>query len=446
MGKHVLPLVAVSAVVLLSGCTETFRSGAPQVPRASASSSLFEDVVASSGVNFRHTNGAEGRFFFIESTPAGVALFDFDNDGFTDIFLVQSGSSAPGPARSPRPRCALYRNNGNGTFTDVTGGSGLDKDLGYGHGAAVGDFDNDGFEDLFVTSVGGNHLFRNDRGSGKFRDVTVRMGLDKVHSTGYATSAAFGDYDNDGRLDLYVCYYCSWTWKTDKPCNDGGGNADYCSPELYDPDVHRLYRNAGDRFVDVSEKAGITKARGRGLAVAFYDYNDDGRQDIFVANDLTPNMLWRNNGDGTFTDAALQAGCAYSEGGKVMAGMGVALADYDRSGRESVFVTNFAGMPNTIFRNIGGGLFEDVSVTSGVALPHMPFLAFGCEFLDYDADGWTDLLVANGHVHMHADSKPGGAPTSSASSFSGTPGTGRFRRSPPRRRWATWRYRWCHAA
>jgi hypothetical protein len=398
-------LTATLLLAFLSGCA--VKSGGATASPPASSPALFEDVAARVGVKFTHSNGAAGKFYFIESTPAGCAFFDYDNDGFLDIFLVQSGVSNDGKPnpQSERPHCALYRNNGKGSFQDVTAGSGLDKNLGYAHGVAIGDYDNDGFDDLFLTSYRGNHLFHNERGTGKFADVTAAMGLDKIHSTGYATSAAFGDYDSDGRLDLYVCYYCPWTWDRDKPCLDKQGGRDYCTPELYDPDVHRLYHNDGNRFTDVSEKAGITKKKGRGLAVAFVDYNDDVRPDIFVANDLTPNLLWRNEGNGTFTEVALQAGCAYSEGGTVMAGMGVAVADYDHSGRESLFVTNFSGYPNTLFRNAGGGLFEDVSMKSGVALPHMKFLAFGCEFLDYDADGWSDLLVANGHVQMNAASK-----------------------------------------
>ena len=339
----------------------------------------------------------------LELLPAGCALFDYDNDGWLDILLLQSGSSEPSP-KGQRPHCALYRNDGTGGFTDATAGSGLDRDLGYAHGVACGDFDNDGFEDLFITAFGGNHLLRNEQGTGRFADVTARMGLGRKHSTGYATSAAFGDYDNDGRLDLYVCYYGPWTWQKDLPCTNARGQREYCTPELYEPDTHRLYRNAGNRFVDVSSTAGITRAKGRGLAVAWLDYDDDGRQDIYVANDLTPAMLWRNNGDGTFTDRALSAGCAYDMWGRVMAGMGIALADYDHSGRESLFVTNFSGKPNMLFRNVGGG-FQDASLSAGLAMPHMNFLAFGCEFLDYDLDGWRDLIVANGHVQVHVESQ-----------------------------------------
>jgi len=354
-------------------------------------------------VNFTHTTGATGKFYYIENLPAGCAFLDYDNDGWLDIFLVQSGPSDPPSQVKDRPHCALYHNNGDGSFTDVTAGSGLDRDLGYGYGIAVGDYDNDGYDDLFLTTYGHNFLFHNEKGTGKFTDVTGPMGLGKVHSAGYATSAAFGDYDNDGRLDLYVCYYAPWTWQTDKTCRDRQGRRDYCAPQIYDPDTHRLYHNEGSRFVDVSEKAGITKAKGRGLAVAFLDADGDGRQDIFVANDLTPNMLWHNNGNGTFTETASQAGVAFSEGGALMAGMGIALADYDHSGRESLFVSNFSGMPNTLYKNLDGGLFRDVSVLSGLALPHIPFLAFGCEFLDYDADGWPDLFIANGHVRIYGD-------------------------------------------
>ncbi len=425
-GTCSIPLAATAFVLIFPGCAQ--RTNSPTVIRARMTDSqpLFEDVAERAGVRFIHSNGATGRLYFIESTPAGCAMLDYDNDGFLDLLLVQSGPSTPPTATKDRPRCALYRNNRDGTFTDVTAGSGLDKDLGYGQGVAVGDYDNDGFSDLFITAIGGNHLFHNEHGTGRFRDVTAQMGLGEVHSTGYATSAAFGDYNNDGRLDLYICYYCPWTWTSDKSCRDSSGRPDYCSPQIYDPETHRLYRNDGSKFTDVSESAGITKQKGRGLAVAFVDYNVDGKQDIFVANDLSPNMLWRNKGDGTFTDVARELGCAYGEGGSVMAGMGVAIADYDRSGWDSLFVTNFSGLPNSLFRNMRGKLFEDVSVPSGLALPHMKFLAFGCEFLDYDADGWADLLVANGHVLLHADTKLEGITYQERKQLFHNEGNGRF--------------------
>ncbi len=402
------------------------------------SSALFAEVSARAGIHFTHTNGATGKFHYVEFSPAGCAFFDYDNDGFLDIFLVQSGSSEPpvpppslegrqDGAISSRPHCALYHNNGDGTFTDVTVGSGLDTDLGYGQGVAVGDYDNDGYDDLFITAYGGNHLFHNEHGSGKFTDVTHAMGLDTIHSTCYATSAAFGDYDNDGRLDLYVCYYSPWTWNQDRPCYDDHKQQDYCAPDTLPADTHRLYHNEGNRFVDVSERSGITKAAGRGLAVAFLDYDGDGKQDLFVANDLSPNLLWHNNGNGTFTDVAAQAGCARSEEGALMAGMGIALADYDHSGRESLFVTNFSGMPNTLYQNAGQGLFRNISVVSGLALPHLKFLAFGCEFLDYDADGWPDLMIANGHVYIHADTRLDGSTYPERKQLFHNEGNGTFR-------------------
>jgi hypothetical protein len=397
----VILLTAVLAA-LAPGC----RLSLHPTPDASAKgvrvhTPLFTDTAAAAGVRFTHTNGADGKFYYIEITGAGCAFVDYDHDGFPDILLVQSGPSGPLAPGRTRPHCALYHNNGNGTFTDVTAGSGLDKDLGYAQGVAVGDYDNDGCDDLFLTSYPHNFLFHNERGSGKFTDVTHRMGLDKPHSTGYATSAAFGDYDNDGRLDLCVCYYAPWTPAGDKPCQSPQGSRDYCSPQIYDPDTPQLWHNDGAHFTDVTHKAGLDAAKGRGLAVAFLDYNGDGRQDILIANDITPNMLWRNNGDGTFTNDAARAGVAYAEGGQLMAGMGIGLADYDHSGRESLFLSNFSGQPKTLFRNTGHGLFEDRSTVSGLSLPQMNFLSFGCEFLDYDADGWPDLIVANGHVQVH---------------------------------------------
>lgn len=384
-----LPPVAAALPASVSAAATPAPHGKP----------LFEDVAPQAGLRFVHTSGATGKFYSIENTPPGCAFIDYDNDGFLDIFLVQSGSSEPPETVKGRPHCALYHSNGDGTFTDVTAGSGLDVDLGYMQGVAVADYDNDGFPDLFVSGYGGNHLFHNAHGTGKFTETTHTMGLDNIQ--GYATSAAFGDYDNDGKLDLYVCYYIPWTWKTNLPCKFAE-ELDYCSPEVYEPVTHHLYHNEGNRFVDVSANAGITKARGRGLSVAFIDYDGDGKQDIFVANDLTPNMLWHNNGDGTFTNTAVKAGCAYDEAGSVMAGMGVGIADYDHSGHESLFVGNFSGLPNMLFRNMGGA-FREQSYASGLAMPHMKFLTFGCEFMDYDADGWPDLFVVNGHVQVFAD-------------------------------------------
>ena len=398
--------LSLTLLCVFAGCNpriSTDSSSKSDVGQGSpaAKSALFQDVTTQVGITFVQQNGAKAdNPQFIETTPAGCAFLDYDNDGWLDIVLIQSGSVLPGAAM-PRPHCALYHNNGNGTFTDATSGSGLDKDLGYGHGVAVGDFDNDGYADLFITAYGANHLFHNEKGTGKFTDVTVKMGLDKLHSTGYATSAAFGDYDNDGKLDLYVCYYCPWTPKNNIQCNDSQKRVEYCAPEVYPMDTHVLYHNEGTRFVDVSERAGINRVKGRGLAVTFLDYDEDGKQDIFVANDLSGNMLWHNDGNGKFTEKGAEVGCRYTGGGTQMAGMGVAVGDYDRSGHESLLVSNFADMPNMIFKSDGKGIMEDRSVFSHVGPLHLPFLTFGCEFIDYDADGWIDVLTANGHVQMN---------------------------------------------
>ena len=405
-------LSCLAALLTLAGCAsrpETATAPNPattSTATASASTALFRDVAAKAGVNFQHQLGDDGHFYLVENTAPGCAFFDYDNDGFLDIFLVQSGSSAPPATVRNRPHCALYRNNRNGTFTDVTRGSGFDRNLGYAQGVAAGDYDNDGYEDLFITSYNQNFLFHNRQGSGQFEDVTQKMGMGARHGTGYATSAAWGDYDNDGRLDLYVCYYLKWDHQLNRQCrNKENGKLDYCSPVLYDPVPHQLWHNDGKKFSDVSLRAGIGKKAGHGLAVAFLDYDGDGRQDIFVANDLTPIMLWRNNGNGTFKDVAVEAGCAYGEEGKVMAAMGITTADYDRSGRQSIYVSNFSGRPNVLFKNQGSGFYEDATQQAQIGLSHHHLLSFGCEFLDYDADGWPDLLTNNGHVEMNIENR-----------------------------------------
>jgi hypothetical protein len=388
---------------LLTGCPRS----TPAPPRKpDGPQPHFVDVAERAGVRFTHDNGRSERLYFIESTPGGVACLDYDNDGFTDLFFVQSGSSAEPSQVTARKKCALFRNRGDGTFADVTAGSGLDSDLGFAHGAAVGDWNNDGFADLLVTSYPHNFLFKNDGGK-TFVDVSGLSDVGTTHSTGYSTSAAFGDYDNDGDLDLYICYYCSWTHKTDKECKNAKQKRDYCSPEVYSPDTHQLLRNDNGVFKDVSVASGVSKATGRGLAVAFFDYDNDKKPDIFVADDISANLLWVNQGSGKFVNRATELGCAYSENGSLMAGMGIAIADYDRSGFDSLFVTNFAGLPNTLFKN-DGTLFEDMAVASRIGPAHLKFLSFGTEFLDFDADGWPDIVTANGHVQEHvAETNPG---------------------------------------
>lgn len=417
-------LILVS--INLTGCVSQQSSTVETKPKTdSVASALFEDVATSAGLNFKHILGGKGKFYFIESTPAGCAFLDYDNDGYQDIFLVQSGSAARPETVRTRPSCALFRNRGNGTFEDVTRGSGLDKDLGYGQGVAIGDYDNDGFDDIFVTAYGGNHLFRNT-GKDGFQDVTRSEGLDKLHDTGFATSAVWGDYDNDGKIDLYVCYYSHWNHALDKPCyDDRTKSQDYCSPTRYPAVSHQLYHNTGNGFEDVSKKSGISKVVGRGLAAAFIDYNEDGKQDIFVANDQNPSMLWRNNGNGTFTDVADQMGCAYDGQGQLLAGMGVAVADYNRSGRESLYVSNFANRANILFKN-QSKFFSDATQEAGLGFSHLKFLSFGCEFFDYDADGWPDLLTNNGHVQVQANKREAGVPLKMRKQLLHNKGNGAF--------------------
>ena len=347
-------------------------------------------------MKFRHQRGDAGHLYFLELTAPGCAFLDYDNDGWQDIFLVQSGSSQPTATVKNRPHCALYHNNRDGTFSDVTANSGFDTDLGYGHGAAVGDFDNDGYEDIFLTSYGGNRLFRNLQGSGRFQDVTQKMGLDKAHGSNYSTSAAWGDYDSDGKLDLYVCYYAKWDQATDIKCGTADA-PDYCHPKFYEPIEDQLFHNEGTRFVDVSKKSGIARGKGRGLAVAWVDYNEDGKPDIFVANDMTTLMLWRNDGNGKFTDVAAQTGSAYDSKGVNIAGMGIAVGDYDRTGRDSLYVTNDIGQSNVLFKN-EHDTFDEVSAQARLGMVHLKYLSWGCEFFDYDADGWRDLIINNGAV------------------------------------------------
>ncbi|MDX1931328.1 MAG: CRTAC1 family protein [Capsulimonadales bacterium] len=392
--RRTLLVMTLSVALLWTGIASIPSRTPPpssSVAAPSSSSAFFEEVAMRTGVRFTHISGTTDRPHFVEFAPGGCAFLDFDNDGFSDILLLQSGSADPPTGRKNplrRPFCGLFRNRGDGTFADVTAGSGLDRDLGYLIGVAVGDFDNDGRADLFLTGFRANHLLRNTGGSKpRFEEVTRRMGLDRLHSTGLATAAAFGDYNNDGRLDLYVCYYSDWTW---------GKDGEYYANSLHHPDTHRLFRNDGDRFVDVSERAGIARERGRGLAVGFLDFDGDGWQDIFVANDQTPNMLWRNDRNGRFSQVAVPAGCAFGADHQPMAGMSVAIGDYDHSGRPSVYVTSRISSPKTLFKNEGDGVFRALAAEVGLAA--LDAFAFGAEFLDYDADGWEDLLVVNGKV------------------------------------------------
>ncbi len=356
----------------------------------------FTDIALSSGITFRHTNGNSGRYYFLETVASGGGFIDFDGDGDLDIYLL-NGAAIPGFVPVQPVSSVLYRNDGNGSFTDVTDQAGVGNVGGYGMGMAVADYDNDGDDDLFVTNYGANILYRNE-GGGVFDNVTAQAGLSVPRSPLFSTSSVFLDYDRDGHLDLYVCVYVEFNFDTNRRCSRDGIQS-YCGPDIYEGVADLLYHNNGDgTFSDVSAKAGIANPKGKGLGVVGGDYDGDGWTDIFVANDLTPDFLYRNNGDGTFTDQALLAGVAYGEDGVARAGMGVDLGDYDRNGTPDIYVTNFSLEPNSLHRNNGNGTFTESTFGAGVGNPTLLFLGFGTAFKDFDHDGWLDLFAANGHV------------------------------------------------
>ncbi|MDE2845297.1 MAG: CRTAC1 family protein [Gemmatimonadota bacterium] len=356
----------------------------------------FTDIAPSAGITFRHTNGKSGRYYFLETVASGGGFIDYDGDGDLDVYLL-NGAAIPGFVPNQPLSSILYRNDGDGSFTDVTVQAGVDNAGGYGMGLAVADYDNDGDDDLFVTNYGANILYRN-QGDGTFRDVTARANLMVPANPTFSTSAAFLDYDRDGHLDLYVCAYVEFDFEANRRCSRDGIQS-YCGPDIYEGAADLLYRNNGDgSFSDVSAEAGIANPDGKGLGVVGGDYDGDGWTDIFVANDLTPDFLYRNNGDGTFTDMALLAGVAYGEDGVARAGMGVDMGDYDRNGSPDIYVTNFSLEPNSLHRNNGNGTFTETTFAAGVGNPTLLFLGFGTAFKDFDHDGWLDLFAANGHV------------------------------------------------
>ena len=360
---------------------------------------LFLEVAAQAGLGFTHISGASGQYYIPEQMGAGAALFDYDGDGDLDLFLVQSGTLGK---RDPAVTGRLYRNDLSPTagsplrFTDVTLKSGIDASA-YGMGAATGDYDNDGDLDLLVTSFGPEALYRNN-GNGTFTNVTQASGLgDEL----WSSSAAFVDYDRDGDLDVFVANYLDFTVAGNKRCNDAVGARDYCSPRAYKPVPDRLYRNDGrGRFSDVSDAAGITKADGAGLGVSVGDYNGDGWLDLYVANDATPNQLWINQKNGTFVDDGLLSGTALNAAGNPEGSMGIASGDYDADGDEDLFVTNIVGETFVLYGNDGRASFDDIRARVGLAAPTAAFTGFGTGWMDYDNDGWLDLLVANGGVNI----------------------------------------------
>ncbi len=350
---------------------------------------LFVAAETSLGVLFEHVNGGSGHWLLPEITGSGAAVFDFDNDHDLDLYFVQSGSLEADSRYSDR----LYRND-RGRFVDVTEASGIDAS-GYGMGVAIGDYDGDGWRDLYVTNLGPNQLWRNS-GDGTFRELAEVAGVD---DPGWSTSSTFVDFDRDGRLDLFVARYTDYAARGEVKCYNPTGAREYCGPDAYEPLPDRLFRNVGEgKFSDITREAGLADARGAGLGVVGADLNLDGLTDFYVANDGDANFLWINQGDGTFVDDALLAGVALNASGEAEAGMGVDVGDVDGDGDPDIFLTHLRGETNTLYINGGDGFFEDRTIEYGFGAASLPYTGFGTRFVDYDNDGWLDIITLNGAV------------------------------------------------
>ena len=384
--KRAIALLALE--LSAAGCFAEAPKGADR-----AAGITFRDITQRAGIHFLHNNGAFGKKYLPETMGPGVAFIDYDNDGWPDIFLV-NGTDWPGqPAKRSTPK--LYHNDHDGTFTEVTHKAGLDIEI-FGMGVAVGDYDNDGYDDLFITAMGQSRLFHNN-GNGTFNDVTQKARM--LGPKEFSTSAAWVDYDKDGKLDLVVANYVEWSLDGDLYCTLDGKSKSYCTPESYKGTAVRLWHNRGDgTFEDVTKKAGLGDATSKTLGIALLDYDNDGWPDLLFSNDTQPNKLYRNNGNGTFTEKAVVAGVAFSEDGVARAGMGVDAVDYDRSGATSLLITNFSNQMLSLYHNEGRGLFVDEAPRSEIGRASLLTLGFGCFFFDYDLDGWPDILIANGHI------------------------------------------------
>ena len=385
-------LLALAGLASTPGLRLINALAAP-APQTSTPGFRLVDVTSHAGIQFHHNSGAYGSKFLPETLGSGCAFLDYDRDGWQDILLV-NGMDWPGH-KLQRTTLRLYRNNHDGSFSDVTRKAGLDVEM-YGMGVAVGDYNNDGFPDILITCVGQNRLFRNT-GKGTFVDVSRSSGLAARQS--FSTSALWFDFDRDGLLDLFVCNYVKWSPEHDVFCSLDGKHKSYCTPEAYRGETCWLFRNRGNgTFEDVTATSGIFDGSSKSLGVAMLDYDQDGWPDLLVANDTQPNKLYRNMRNGTFKDVAVDAGIAFSAEGKARAGMGVDAADFDNSGTSGVAITNFDNEMIGLYRALGNGTYEDVAMQAGVGPISKNTLGFGCVFLDADLDGALDLLVANGHI------------------------------------------------
>jgi enediyne biosynthesis protein E4 len=397
--------------------------GTVVVPEASLSGGapLFTDITAESGIRFRHFNDASGNRYLPETMGSGAAFFDYDGDGRADLYLV-NGAPLKGDKSKAKPG-ALYRNLDGIHFQDVTAASGLDEPH-FGMGAAVGDIDNDGFTDLFVSAVDGDRLYRN-RGDGTFEDITRKAGLS---DNGFSSSAAFIDYDRDGYLDLFVGRYVEWSPQSDIPCLPDGRNRSYCTPEKYKGQTSRLYRNlGGKRFLDMTRTAGIFTTEGKTLGAAVFDHNQDGWPDIAVANDTVRNMLFVNNGDGTFREAGIEYGMAYGESGAARGGMGIDTGDVDGDGMSDIVIGNFAQEMSALFRGSSRGFYADDAAPAGIGMETLMYLKFGTLLLDFDNDGWLDMVFANGHIEPTISDLRRGQSYAQIPQFFHNEGKGRFK-------------------
>jgi len=419
--KH--SLLFILPLILLPGCRPS--SDPPVQPTSALTAARpaeddpvrFVDITDRAGIRWTHFSGARGKKYMAECETPGCALFDYNNDGRPDILLL-NGADWPERTTDRKPsRTALYRNDGGGRFTDVTTGSGLDIEM-HTMGVAVGDYDNDGDNDLYITCVlGPSRLFRNEYGNENtntptrpyshtpapaFRDVTRQAGVDNEGKWG--SGAAWVDYDRDGRLDLVVGNYCKWTPKTDVFCSVYKGKKSYCTPNVYDGDSVRLYHNEGDgRFRDVSAQAGVINRAGKTWGIAILDFDDDGWPDIALANDMEPNCLFHNQKNGTFKEIGMMAGIALGENGNAKAGMGIDAADIDHSGRPSILISNFTGEGLSLFLNEGDGQFVESSHAWEIADVSLLKMGWGLFFFDYDLNGWMDALVVNGHLYENVN-------------------------------------------